>query len=138
MLLLKTMKIAFVSRENAVRSIMAEAVAKKVFSDVGIKAEVFSAGTEPAEEVNPLTLQVLEKKGYPTKGLRPKPIAKIPYRKLDVLVTMCNEAKEKCEFVVSHKRRENWLIEEPSGGEASFMKTLEEVEEHIRGLIKLG
>jgi len=132
------MKVAFISHENAVRSIMAEAVAKKLFSELGIKAEVFSAGTEPAGEVNPLALKVLEEKGYPTKGLYPKPVAKIPYRKLDVLVTMCNEAKEKCEFVVSHKRRENWLIESPSESESSFLKTLEEIEEHIRELLKLG
>ncbi len=132
------MKIAFIGRENAVRSIMAEAVARKLLPEVGIRAEVFSAGTEPAKEVHPLTLRVLEEKGYPTKGLYPKPISKIPYRKVDVLITLCNEAKERCEFVTSHKRRENWLIDEPSGNEESFKRTLEDIENHLRELLKLG
>ncbi len=132
------MKIAFIGRENAVRSIMAEAVVRKLLPEVGIRAEVFSAGTEPAKEVHPLTLRVLEEKGYPTKGLYPKPISKIPYRKVDVLITLCNEAKERCEFVTSHKRRENWLIDEPSGNEESFKRTLEDIENHLRELLKLG
>ncbi len=132
------MKLAFISRGNAVRSIMAEAVARKLFSELGIKAEVFSAGTEPAEEVSPAVLKILEERGYPTKGLYPKPVGKIPYRKLDVLITMCNEAKEKCEFVMSHKRRENWLIDEPSGSETSLIETLDEIERHIKELLKLG
>jgi len=131
------MKIGFVGRKNAVRSIMAEVVTKKMLSDLGLRAEVFSAGTEPAREVHPLTLRVLEEKGYSTKGLYPKPIGKIPYRKLDVLVTVCNEAKEKCEFVISHKRRENWLVDEPAETLESFRRTLEEIEEHVRNLLKL-
>jgi protein-tyrosine-phosphatase len=138
MILLKTMKIAFISRENAVRSIMAESIARKLFKELGINAEIFSAGTQPRKEVNPLTLKVLEEKNYPTKGLHPKPIEKIPYRKMDILITMCNEAKERCEFVLNHKRRENWLIDEPTGSEASFRKVLEEVEDHLRELLKLS
>ncbi len=131
------MKIGFISRGNAVRSIMAEAVARKLLSDCGIKAEVFSAGTEPEKVVNPLTLKVLEEKGYPTKRLCPKHISRIPFRKLDVVVTLGNEAKEKCEFVIAHKRRENWLIERPTENVESFRRVLEEIEHHIRQLLKL-
>lgn len=132
------MKIAFIGRGNAVRSIMAEAVAKKLLPEVGIKAEVFSAGVEPEDEVHPLTLKVLDEKGYPTKGLFPKPLEKIPYRKVDVLIVMCNEARERCEFVLNHKRRENWVIDEPYGGVESFRKVLGSVEEHLRELLKLS
>ncbi len=131
------MKIGFIGKNNAVRSIMAEAVANKLFADAGIRAEVFSAGIEPSREVHPLTLKVLEKKGYPAKGLYPKPVGKIPYRKLDILVILCNEAREKCEFVVSHKRRENWNVDEPTGGEESFLRVLEHIERNIRELLKL-
>ncbi len=116
---------------------MAESIARKMLSEVGIKAEVFSAGTEPEREVHPLTLKVLEERGYSTRGLYPKPIGKIPYRKIDVLITMCNEAKERCEFVLNHKRRENWLIDEPSERIESFRRVRDEVEEHIKELLKL-
>ncbi len=132
------MKIAFVSRGNAIRSLMAEAVARHLLSSMGIKVEVFSAGTEPRKEAHPLTLKVLEERGYPTEGLHPKPLEKIPYGKIDVLITMCNEAREKCEFTLAHKRRENWLIDEPDKREDSFRKTLQIIEEHIRELLKLS
>jgi len=131
------MKIGFIGKGNAVRSIMAEAIANKLFADAGIRAEVFSAGIEPLREVHPLTLRVLEKKGYPTKGLYPKPVEKIPYRKLDILVILCNEAKERCEFVISHKRRENWNIDEPVQSEESFLRVLGDIESNIKELLKL-
>ncbi len=131
------MRIAFVSRGNAVRSIMAEAIARKLFADAGLRAEVFSAGTEPEEEVDPLTIEVLKEKGYPTEGLFPKPLEKIPYKKLDILVTLCNEARERCEFVISHKRRENWSVEEPPKRAEAFRKTLTTLEELIMDLLKL-
>ena len=131
------MKIAFVSTGNAVRSIMAEAVARKLLSEAGLRAEVYSAGTRPEREVNPLAIKVLEEKGYPTEGLYPKHLGKIPYRKLDILVILCNEAKEKCEFVPSHKRRENWNIEEPFQRMDAFMRTLSTIERHLRDLLKL-
>jgi len=41
------MKIAFVSRGNAVRSIMAEAIARKLLPDLHLNVEVYSAGTKP-------------------------------------------------------------------------------------------
>ncbi len=131
------MKIAFIDRDNSTTSLMAEAVARKLFMEAGMKADIFSAGVEPSERVHPLTLSVLEKRGYSTKGLYPKPVSKIPYKKLDVVVVMCNEARERCEFVVSHKRRENWNIEEPEDRETSFIRTLETIEEHIKSLLKI-
>ncbi len=131
------MKIAFIGKENRIRSIMAEAVARKLLSDLGLRAEVFSAGVEPGHEVHPLALKVLEEGGYPTRGLRPKSLKEIPYRRVDVLVTLCNEARERCEFILSHKRRENWLIEEPRDNTEAFRKTLRSVEEHLRNLLKL-
>jgi len=131
------MKIAFVSRRNAVRSIMAEAIARRVFRELSMKVEVFSAGVEPAQEVHPLTLKVLEEKGYPVRGLYPKPLSRIPYRELDVLITIGNTARDSCEFVLSHKRRESWFVEHPQEYAEAFRKTRNEVEEHIRNLLKL-
>ncbi len=131
------MKIAFVSRSNAVRSIMAESVARRIFRELSMKVEVFSAGIEPAREVHPLTLKVLEEKGYPLRGLYPKPLSKIPYARLDILITIGNTARDRCEFLLSHKRREGWFIEAPSESLDAFRRTREEIEEHLRDLLKL-
>lgn len=131
------MKIGFVSERNAVRSIFAEALAKKYLRELGLRAEVFSAGVDPAKEVHPLTLKVLEERGIPTRGLYPKDLSRIPYKKLDVLITIGEEAKEKCEFVISHKRRESWNIEKPSDDLNSFRKVFDQIESSIRELFKV-
>ncbi len=131
------MKIGFIGKDNAIRSVMAEVLAKKLLVDMGIRAEVFSAGVDPAEEIHPLTVEVLKEAGLPTEGLYPKPVEKIPYRKLDVVVMVSNEAKEKCEFVLNHKRRENWIIDEPSESREAFKRVFEQVEENLRELFKI-
>ena len=132
------MKIGFIGKENAVRSVMAEVLAKKLLADMGLRAEVFSAGVEPAEEIHPLTLEILQEANLPTEGIYPKPLSKIPYKKLDVVVMVSNEAKERCEFVLNHKRRENWVIDEPAESREAFKKVFEQVEENLKELFKIS
>ncbi len=131
------MKIGFISKGDAVRGPIAEAITKKLLKDIHLKAEVFSAGVEPEKEINPLTIKVLEEKGYPVKGLYPKHISKIPYKKLDVVVILDPEIKDKCEFVISHKRRENWNIERPKETLEAFRKVRDEIEELVKSLLKI-
>jgi arsenate reductase len=59
----------FISRQNSARSLMAEAVVNRHGQD---RFRAFSAAVEPASEVDPTTLQVLERAGYAIEGLRPK------------------------------------------------------------------
>jgi len=131
------MRVAFVSTRGAVRGAMAESIARKLFKDAGLRAEIFSAGVDPAERVEEDVLRVLEEKGFPTKGLRPKPLSRIPYRKIDILVILSEEAKERCEFLPNHKRRENWILDPPQGGIESLRRLRDQIEELIRGLLKL-
>jgi arsenate reductase (thioredoxin) len=59
----------FVSRRNSARSLMAEAVVARHGKG---RFRGFSAGVEPAANIDPITLEVLQQAGYPTEGLRPK------------------------------------------------------------------
>ena len=131
------MKIGFVSRGNAIRGLFAEAVAKQLIKATGIKAEIYSAGIEPEAKPHEFTLRILKDRNYPTEGLRPKGISEIPYSKLDILVTIGEEAKNGCEFEPHHKRREAWIIEEPAGGIENFIKAYQAVEQNILTLFKL-
>ncbi|NPB06741.1 MAG: low molecular weight phosphatase family protein [Aquificae bacterium] len=107
------MRIGFVCKEG-VRACVAEAVTRKLLENLGTRVEVFSAGLEPRKELPPLLLELLKEKGYPVRGLYPKPLKKIPYKKLDVLVVLDNEIKDKVEFVSSHKRRETLHVDKPA------------------------
>ncbi|MDQ7038153.1 MAG: low molecular weight phosphatase family protein [Aquificota bacterium] len=131
------MRVAFVSTHGAVRGIMAESIARKMFREAGLKAEIFSAGVDPAERVGENVLKVLEEKGFPTKGLKPRPLSKIPYRKIDILVILSEEAKERCEFLPNHKRRENWILDPPQNSLESLRRLRDQIEDLIRDLLKL-
>lgn len=104
---------------------------------LSLKIDIYSAGVEPGKEVDPLTLETLRLKGMPTDGLFPKGLERIPYGDLDILITIGDEAKEACEFIESHKRREAWLIEEPASGPEQFRKTYENIENNLKELLKL-
>jgi len=114
---------------------MAEAVARKLLSSAGIRAEVFSAGVEPEKSTPSGVIEVLKEKGYPVRGLYPKSLKKIPYRSLDVVVILDAEAKERCEFVIAHKRREHIHIDEPvRHTPTEYREILERIERELREL----
>ncbi len=130
--------MGFVGTKGVFRSLIAESVARKMFREAGIKAEIFSAGVDPAKEVSDLVIEVLKEKGYPTRDLFPKPLSRIPYKKLDILVLLSEEAKERCEFLPNHKRRENWILDPPRETLEDLRRTRDQIEELMRDFLKLG
>ena len=65
----KVFNVLFLCTGNSARSILAESILRK---DGGDHFQVFSAGSMPKGEVNPLAIETLERVGYPTEGLRSK------------------------------------------------------------------
>lgn len=113
------LKIGFICIGNSCRSQMAEGFTKEYGSDI---LEVYSAGTEPAEEV-----------GIDISNQKPKLLEEIP-SKLDILTTMgCGV---KCPFIPC-KFREDWGLDDPAGKPVKeFRKTRDIIEEKVKDLIK--
>ncbi len=133
------MKIAFISTKNAVRSIMAEAVARKLSRLALLTSEIYSAGVEPAQEVSEEVIALLKEKGYPTENLRPKGVDSIPYDQVDVLITLSSEARDRCPYSEKHMRREHWVLEEPSSmTREELSKLLEQLENLIKTLFRIS
>ena len=110
-------KVLFVCVENAGRSQMAEAFGRAY----GLEAT--SAGTVPAEKVNPLVVQVMQERGISLPG-RPKMLTEDMIKEADLVVTMGCSVQEVCPApLVQQMERKlvDWHIEDPKG------KPIEEV-----------
>jgi arsenate reductase (thioredoxin) len=112
-------KILFVCVENAGRSQMAEAFAKRYGKDT-IAAS--SAGNKPAEKVNPTVVEVMKEKGIDISTNNPKQITAQMAMDSDLIVTMGCNAQGICPGPF-FKPTIDWQLEDPKG------QTLEKVRE---------
>ena len=86
-------RVLFLCTGNSARSQMAEALLKHLG---GGEFEVFSAGIQPKSEVNPFAIEVLKEKGIPTDRLHPKHVNNFVNYEIDLVVTVCDNAKQSC------------------------------------------
>jgi len=123
-------KIAFVCTHNSCRSIMAEGFLKHYNKS---EFEVYSAGTEKYKEPKPLAIEVMEDLGIDMSHASSKLLKDIP-SELDILITMgCGV---QCPYV-STRYREDWGIEDPSGGiKKDFEITRDIIHQKVINLIK--
>lgn len=107
--------ILFLCVHNAGRSQIAAGWARKLGGD---RIDVFSGGSEPADQVNSAVVDAMAEVGIDISGEIPQPWADEMVRAADVIVTMgCGDA---CP-IYPGKRYVDWELEDPSG------KTVEEV-----------
>ncbi len=78
---------------NSCRSQMAEGWVRH---DLGDRWEVASAGTHPAAIVHPLAAQVMAEAGVDLSGQRPKHVDEVAGERWDLVVTVCDSAREEC------------------------------------------
>jgi len=122
-------KILFVCVENAGRSQMAEAFAKKFGSD---EFAVSSAGNKPAERVNPVVAEVMMEKGIDISTNRPKMLTFQMAQDADLIVTMgCND-QGVCPGPF-FKSTIDWKIEDPKG---KPIESVREIRDEIEQLVK--
>jgi len=120
-------KILFVCVENARRSQMAEGFANAFGQG---KLEVYSAGSRPSLEIDPLVIEVMKEKRIDLTAKRPKGLNDLPPIEMDYLITMgCEEV---CPAVLAKKIME-WKIPDPKGKSIDFFR---EVRDIIEGKLK--
>ena len=84
--------VLFICSHNSARSIMAEVLLGHMYGD---RYEVLSAGVDPSSIQRP-TLSVLEEEGLATEGLNSKGMEGFLHREIDIVVTVCDRARESC------------------------------------------
>jgi arsenate reductase len=107
------------------------------------KYRAFSAGAAPAGEINPLTIETLRSRGLRTEGLRSKSLKEFLGKKLDMVVTVCDSARESCPVWPGDTEMLHWSFDDPAGYEGNHMEkkaifddTLQKIETKIRVLLE--
>ena len=122
--------VLFVCVHNAGRSQMAAGYLKHL---AGEQIAVLSAGSEPADEVNPVAVQAMSEKGIDISSEVPTLLADSAVREADVVITMgCGDA---CPFYPG-KRYEDWVLDDPAGRNLEQVRPIRnEIEARVRRLV---
>ena len=117
----------FVCVHNAGRSQMAAAFLTSLSRG---QVEVRSAGSEPAEQVNPAAVQAMAEVGIDIAAEKPKMLTDQAVRESDVVITMgCGDT---CPYYPG-KRYEDWVLEDPAG---KGVDSVRPIRDEIRGRVE--
>ncbi|WP_091608579.1 arsenate reductase ArsC [Arthrobacter koreensis] len=122
--------VLFVCVHNAGRSQMAAAYLRALGQG---RIEVRSAGSAPADAVNPAAVEAMEEDGIDMSAELPKVLTTAAVRESDVVITMgCGDA---CP-IFPGKRYEDWKLDDPAGqGVAAVRPIRDEIKARIQDLI---
>ena len=141
------LNVLFLCTHNSARSILAEALLNAM---AGGRFKAWSAGSSPRDnqQPHPLGLQVLQKAGVSTEGLRSKSwdeFAAPGAPTMDLIITVCdNAAGEVFPIWPGHPATAHWGFADPSEGDApdsekleAFRQTLHLIKRRLDLLINL-
>lgn len=127
--------ILFLCTHNSARSQLAEALMRHHFGD---RFEVRSAGTEKTR-VKPEVPLVLKEAGVDASGLSSKSIEDLGEWRADIVVTVCDDAREQCPFFPGRKATIHQAFADPSRIESgpedrinAFRGTRDEIEAWLK------
>jgi len=107
--------VLFLCTGNSARSVLAEAILNKIGAG---KFRAYSAGSQPKGQLNPNTLQLLQRLGYDTTGLWSKSwavFAQPTAPNLDFVFTVCDDAAgEACPVWPGQPMTAHWGIPDPA------------------------
>jgi arsenate reductase (thioredoxin) len=119
-------EVLFVCVHNAGRSQMAAALLERKAEG---QVRVISAGSEPADRLNPAVVEAMSEIGIDISAERPKRLEDGMVRESDVVITMgCGDA---CPFYPG-KRYEDWELEDPAGKD---LETVRRIRDEIAGRV---
>jgi arsenate reductase (thioredoxin) len=122
--------VLFVCVHNAGRSQMAAGFLRHMAGD---RIEVLSAGSEPADQVNPAAVAAMAEVGIDLAAAKPKLLTDAAVKEADVVVTMgCGDA---CPFYPG-KRYDDWPLDDPAGQGIEAVRPIRDaIRAHVDALI---
>jgi protein-tyrosine-phosphatase len=122
--------VLFVCVHNAGRSQMAAGYLNQLS---GGRIEVRSAGSEPADKINPVAVQAMAEEGIDIAATQPKILTTEAVKASDVVITMgCGDT---CPYYPG-KRYEDWVLDDPAGQDIEVVRPIrDEIKRRVEQLI---
>ena len=122
--------VLFVCVHNAGRSQMAAGYLQHLAGD---RIEVLSAGSQPADQVNPAAVQAMAEVGIDIAAEQPKLLTDSAVQTADVVITMgCGD---ECPFYPG-KRYEDWVLDDPAGQGVDAVRPIrDEIRKRVEALV---
>jgi arsenate reductase (thioredoxin) len=120
---------------NSARSQMAEGLLRH---DGGARFEVESAGVEPSH-VRPQAVEAMRELGIDISGHRSKSVDEFAGQEFDYVITVCDNANERCPVFPGKTTRIHWSFDDPAaaqGDEAERLAVFRRVRDEIRGRLR--
>jgi arsenate reductase len=131
----RKLKVLFLCTGNAVRSQMAEGLARQL---LGGRVEPYSAGIEP-RGLDPRAVRVMQEAGMDISQQRSKHVDECRDTKFDLVVTVCDYAKEQCPLFLGPARKIHRSFKDPAkaeGADTEVMAVFRRVRDEIKGFVK--
>lgn len=113
-------KVLFLCTGNSARSQMAEGYLRYVASD---RFTALSAGIEP-KGLNPLAVEAMGEIGIDISGQRSKDVVSLLGQPIPYVVTVCDDARERCPIFPSTWKLLHWSFDDPATAQGSHEKRL--------------
>jgi arsenate reductase len=131
-------KILFLCTGNSARSIFAEHLMNKIGHD---RFDAYSAGRQPTGIVNPFAIQVLrDQYNIDAEQARSKSWDEFRHSKFDIIITVCDRAKESCPVFPGQPIVAHWSIPDPAlatGNDEQKLRQFREAAHQIQRRIQL-
>ncbi|BDQ03092.1 arsenate reductase ArsC [Ignavibacterium sp.] len=125
-------RILILCTGNSCRSQMAEGFLKSFDKEL----EVYSAGTKPADRVNPKAVQVMREIGIDISNGKPEDVVKYINDSFDFVITVCDNAKETCPVFIGKVGKQLHIgFEDPAdatGSEEEILSVFRKVRDEIK------
>lgn len=137
----KPLRVLVLCTGNSARSQIAEALLNRLGNG---RIEAASAGSRPAARVNPGAIDVLRRHGIEWNGHAPRGLDGLDRERWDIVLTVCDNAKEACPIFPGQPVQAHWGMPDPaeeSGSEArrraAFDQAYATIASRVAGMLAL-
>ena len=125
---------------NSCRSQMAEGLWQTLGDG---RWQAASAGSRPAGYVHPLAVLAMKERGIDISASRSKSVDEFAGQNFDIVVTVCDHAKEACPAFPGAQQALHWPFDDPAEAHGSdaekmrvFQRVRNEIEDRIRAFLR--